>query len=704
MIRHLTVCLSLLFFRVQGDENGKWETTNGPSGGTFEAIEACGGCLFAAPAHYTLFKSCDMGSTWEPIDSSRGIHGHIIRMHNHLDTLYAGTTSDGLFRTVDTGSTWEQVWSNPSSPWGESRDYGVDFISVFSEDMFVVTLKGQGFRSTDRGKTWDSFDLFTYIETAPHTMYEIGSELYSFSLYSGVGRSEDRGTTWEFMNEDLPGGVNAVCQVDGRFVAVIDSSVYRSSDTARTWDLVWDRFPSAGRRTVDMAVVGNTIFVTRKQDSANSVCVYTSNTYGESWERQACTAYEDWFRSSAVLKDGLFAGTNRGVYNCGTDGNFVKDVSDGIAACTMMDLCLSDAGILGISYNGRLGTYNENTKEWSINQEVQPKAMLDLSTSGETIYLGAWKRLFVSHNNGETWEEDPRSGEFNPLATLLVNDTLFVADGSTILRKSPHEDAFSIVRNGDGFAFSSFPAPCFLYHSGSRLYAGLGGDLLVTKDGGENWSRDLPDSDIFRMAESGGVLYATARREGVYRSFDHGTTWQAPEGTFSGDGPIAAKDSLVAVAHGGGVSISIDQGETWKTYNQGIGRYKVTCLLFSDNYLYAGTQGASVWMLSLSALGISAADRLPKWQPVTPHQRMDARIAPSGKLVVRISQDMSKQVTTLNLRDAMGRVVLQSNLDRLRSGLAVHEWDTRKIVAGSYVVEAVLEGGDRLTQPIILPR
>ena len=110
-------------------------------------------------------------------------------------------------------------------------------------------------------------------------------------------------------------------------------------------------------------------------------------------------------------------------------------------------------------------------------------------------------------------------------------------------------------------------------------------------------------------------------------------------------------------------------------------------------------------MLNLSALGINATDRLAKWRPAISDNRMEVRIVPGGKLTVEFSREVSpRRVTSLHLRDAMGRKVIQADPDCLKSGQVMHKWDTSELGSGFYVLEATLENGKRLSRQVTFPK
>lgn len=96
------------------------------------------------------------------------------------------------------------------------------------------------------------------------------------------------------------------------------------------------------------------------------------------------------------------------------------------------------------------------------------------------------------------------------------------------------------------------------------------------------------------------VIYAGSFGHGVFRTMDHGATWNRV-----GDGvtdpfilslAITKKGVVYAGTFRGGVFRSRDDGHTWQSVNGGLKRLEVKALMVVDHALYAGT-GDGVYRL-----------------------------------------------------------------------------------------------------------
>ena len=144
------------------------------------------------------------------------------------ETIYIAADMD-LFRSHNGGDTWSKLEfrASPSSRYTPH----VTGAAVLGKTVYVSTSKWGVFRSTDRGKKWESLN-----EGLPpgytSELHVIGNALYATDSDEGIYRLEDGRDTWEFvipsLSDMLTGMSGVLTILDGTLYAGIgESGVYQ---------------------------------------------------------------------------------------------------------------------------------------------------------------------------------------------------------------------------------------------------------------------------------------------------------------------------------------------------------------------------------------------------------------------------------------------------------------------------------------------
>jgi photosystem II stability/assembly factor-like uncharacterized protein len=103
--------------------------------------------------------------------------------------------------------------------------------------------------------------------------------------------------------------------------------------------------------------------------------------------------------------------------------------------------------------------------------------------------------------------------------------------------------------------------------TGSKIFAGSGGGIYSSSDGGANWILcGLPNDRVYAMVQSQSTIFATSRNGGIYKSNDLGLTWSyAGLSTQDIRALHLAGNNIVAGAAGfDALYYSADNGISWQ--------------------------------------------------------------------------------------------------------------------------------------------
>jgi ligand-binding sensor domain-containing protein len=196
------------------------------------------------------------------------------------------------------------------------------------------------------------------------------------------------------------------------------------------------------------------------------------------------------------------------------------------------------------------------------------RRVYSIASVGGYLYAGTLYGFYRSTDNGESWQE-----KIIILSNLTVHSIAFVGG--------------------------------YLY-AGTSDYPGTLNGVFRSTDNGESWqekSIGLNNRAVYSIAFVGGNLYAGTSR-GVYRSTDNGESWQEKSIGLNNliVNSIAFVGGNLYAGTSRGVYRSTDNGESWS--NIGLAGQDVRSLVSSGDYLFAGTNGKSVWKMPLSATNI----------------------------------------------------------------------------------------------------
>lgn len=285
--------------------------------------------------HYgpSVAISDDLGATWEEPDhapvafpedtgeSLRRVWQLAPGPEGEPDVVYAGSEPSALFRSTDGGRTFELVrglWDHPHRPeWGAG--FGGQAIHTVlphptdGQRVTVAMSTGGVYRTFDGGNSWAPSNTGIRAVHVPDPYPEFGHCVHKVAqhpghpdrffaqVHHGVYRSDDSAASWQSIADGLPSDFgfpmvvhphrpdviyNFPMQADAmRFPPEGKCRVYRSEDAGKSWDALGDGLPDGfwtgvmrDAMCADNADPAGVYFGSRTGE------VYASRDEGEHWQ------------------------------------------------------------------------------------------------------------------------------------------------------------------------------------------------------------------------------------------------------------------------------------------------------------------------------------------------------------------------------------------------------------------------------------
>jgi photosystem II stability/assembly factor-like uncharacterized protein len=187
---------------------------------------------------YGLFKSVDGARSWKrseaglprALDKSLPIFS-LAAAFSQPDALYAGTSEWGVARSRSAGERWQTGLQNGLNA------ATVRLLKFSRPDTAYLAYGDQGtrsFRTTDGGRTWQQFARDLSRDGLNDLAWEPGhpETLYTFNG-TGLWRSLDGGGSWKRISASV--GAHLAVLDGSTFLADIDCGLFRSGNGGRTW-------------------------------------------------------------------------------------------------------------------------------------------------------------------------------------------------------------------------------------------------------------------------------------------------------------------------------------------------------------------------------------------------------------------------------------------------------------------------------------
>jgi photosystem II stability/assembly factor-like uncharacterized protein len=601
-----------------------------------------------------VYRSTDAGKTWQHIGLDET--GQVARIRVHpknpdlvyvaaLGHIFGPNEERGVFKSNNGGSTWDKVLfvndragavdlvMDPSNP-------RILFAAIWEAERKPWTLESGGdssglFRSKDGGDSWDELT-----EGMPEGIKgRIGVSVSAadsnrvWALVEadegGLFRSDDGGDNFKLINPDRNFRQRAWYYThvfadpqNSQTVYVLNTGIWKSIDGGKSFSYI--RAPHGDHHDLWINPDNPRNLINGNDGGAN-----VSFNGGKTWSTQGNQPTAEMYR---VTVDNQFPYR---VYGCQQDNSCVslpsRTSSSGIARHDWYVIGGCESGHVAVDprnpdisyagcYGGSISRYDHATgQEREINAypqlavgqaakdlryRFQWNAPIRLSPHNPDVLYHTSQFVHRSTDHGQSWEV------ISP--DLTRNDEMKQGyAGGELTWDNTGVEVYDTI-----FAFEESTQTAGL------LWAGTDdGRVHLSRDDGKNWEEitpaGMPDWGQVNMIElsshdPGRAFLAVTRyrmddfKPYVFRTNDYGESWSL---LTTGSNGIPAdhfvrvvredpdRKGLLYAGTEFGLYLSLDDGQTWKSFQQNLPVTPITDMVLKDKDLVVATQGRSFWIL-----------------------------------------------------------------------------------------------------------
>jgi len=356
-----------------------------------------------------------------------------------------------------------------------------------------------------------------------------------------------------------------------------------------------------------------------------------------------------------------------------------EQASNGIStAMNIYSLTAIGSDIFARSDSGIYLSTNNGTS-WT-KTALNNKIVYSLATLGTVIYAGTGANgIYSSANNGANWTQ-----------TSLNNQTIYslTINGNNIFAGASGNGVYLSTNNGTNWIQYNLSSHTVLSlaASGTNIFAGtsLFGVYRSTNNG-TNWTQtNLSNTSIKSFAILGTYYfagsYSLSNPTGIYRSTDGGT-WTSIGLNSLTVLSLAVSGNNIFAGTDNGIYLSTNNGANWIIKNQGFSSIPhIEALLVVNNYVFAGSNGASIWRRLLAeSIGIkkisteipseySLSQNYPN--PFNPTTNIRYEIPKSGNVKLVVLDALGREIESLvNEKQSPGTYEAAFNASQYPSGV-----------------------------------
>ena len=673
-----------------------------------------------------VFKTVDGGETWQKvlfISDDTGacdleicpgnpdiIYASVWTVRRKPWTIISGSAEGGVYRSLDGGDTWSKLVEG--LPKGIIGKGDLAVCATKPENLYVLMEAsdeqgglyfsdnyGERFvRISDRSSLLDRPFYYTNLDVDP-TNPDI-----LFVNTTGSYKSTDRGKSWQRFS--TPHGDNHDLWINPAHPEIMIQSNDGGANVTRDGGANWstqDNQPTAELYQVNIDDQFPYWLYAGQQDNSTLAIPATSGV-GSRRGESSMIPVGGCETGPAVPKPG---NPNIVYANCkGMFGVFNKIT-----------------GQEKKYYVGAQSLYGHNPKDLIYRfQRVSP--IFVSPHNPDVVYHGS-QYLHKTTDDGVTWET------ISPDLTANEPDKQVIS-GSPITRDITGEEYYSTL-------YAVVESPLI---EGVLWVGANDGPIHVSRDGGKTWANvtppDLPPGGRVQTLEASphrrGKAYCAVYRymlddwePYIYRTSDYGHTWirlTPGNNGIPNDFPTRVvredpdREGLLYAGTEFGMFISLNDGQTWQSFQQNLPVVPVTDIKVYRNDLILSTMGRSFWIMDdispLHQLGDRMVPesnflfhpRAAYRSPDTDGAHIDYFLArETAEVTLEVTRPTGEKVRTLRAGKEAGfqRITWDLRTDGQVMGFSRRGSSGRRVVPSTYLIELSVDGEKHVTELEVLP-
>lgn len=558
---------------------GQWEPINSPLGCRTGKFCSTNSKIFLI-TDYGLYYSNNDAVDWQFVDQFIGITD-IYNMYSYDQTIFVYSQSNGIKYSTDEGGTW-----NPNS-----TGLPGNFNNLVGNNNYAFVSSTDNpskiYRTKKVSSNWTSWQQIFTDTTTINSLFMIDSLLFKVVNYLTFEKSTDYGVTWESisMNQPLSFGITSMSGSINNIFVGTTNGLYLSTNQGLSWTNVLS----------DVYIwnlsVNNNSIVANVSNNFGYYIVYSSNN-GQSWFTSNDSGIYNKTCSDILIKNNslFYASQVAGVFESTDFGNSWYPSNNGLYSFDIRNLFAGNS----LFVTTDCGTFRSTDfgETWNYNNEhmLGSNCIFNGKLYAADMYNS---NIYYSGNDGNDWINiSSTCGSvtcFHP-----YNNTLYIT-GSGYLFSSNDGEAFTQIVMDPYFyinEISSINNTLFLVGEDGNVYSS--NDAINWQPCSNGLPKTFSSVKLIKANSTSLFVYVQAMNDstGIYRSMDLGNTWVK---VFDGHYPkniIVSNDYVISLSDSwnGGVFASVDNGNNWFNFNEGINlnQMALTTLIQNDSSFYIG--------------------------------------------------------------------------------------------------------------------
>lgn len=602
-----------------------------------------------------VYKSTDAGKKWQFVGLEKTGQIGAVEVHPSnpdiafvaaIGNAFAPNAERGVFRTKDGGKSWEKVLFIADTIGISDVEFAPDdpntlYAGAWRGERKPWTIISGGkeggiYKSTDGGDTWKKLEkglptgLIGKIDLAvsPANPNRVWALIEAPQGEGGVFRSDDRGASFELVStfEPLLDRPFYYCNIDANpknadVLWVSSTSLWKSTDGGKNWQ----RQSVPHGDTHEIWINPNdTLIMVECNDGGANVTTNGGKTWSTQFNQPTAELYQvevddqfpywlyagqqDNYTTVSVPSlppYGVQAGPNAYIMNtggCETGPAVPKPGNPDIVYSN----CKGRFGVFNKKtgqeqqyYVGAANMYGHNPKDLKFRfQRVSP---IHVSPHNPDVVYHCSQYVHKTTDDGKTWEI------ISPDLTAFTGETQVIS-GAPITRDVTGEEFYSTI-----YAIQESKIKEGLIWVGAN-----DGPVHVTKDGGANWENVTPkglqpggrvDAVEPSPHDPAKAYFTTLRYQlgdwepYIFKTEDYGKTWKRITNGIPNDYPVRVvredpdREGLLYAGTEYGMFISLDDGASWKPFQQNLPITPITDIKVHRKDLVLSTMGRSFWII-----------------------------------------------------------------------------------------------------------